>query len=278
MKASRLAIPITKKIKEICETKGCLLNLHFTTNGTLLIPSIADSILDIGVPTSFQIAFDGDRYYHNMAKNISGLGTYDTLLNNIKYVLSLKMKVNIRCNYTATNISSFKNLVKDLAAIGILNNPFLRLSFQRVWQEKMTSELLNNVSDVVRFVSTMGGVGRMEGSGIARSFCYADYCNSYVFNYNGDVFKCTARDFSHSNRIGYLNSDGTIDFSEKILPFSHRFKAQCDGCSLLPICTICAQARIESTSQGCPRTISESDKEHQIRSRFNEIYSNFLIA
>ena len=34
--------------------------------------------------------------------------------------------------------------------------------------------------------------------------------NSAVINYNGDIFKCTARDFTTVQRAGYLSDEGEL--------------------------------------------------------------------
>ncbi len=43
-----------------------------------------------------------------------------------------------------------------------------------------------------------------------RNSCYADKINQMTVNYDGGVYKCTARDFNEKNRLGQLCDDGTV--------------------------------------------------------------------
>lgn len=40
--------------------------------------------------------------------------------------------------------------------------------------------------------------------------CYADRKNYANINYDGNVYKCTARDYTPENALGYLNAEGDI--------------------------------------------------------------------
>ena len=48
-----------------------------------------------------------------------------------------------------------------------------------------------------------------------RHVCYADCENSIVVNYNGDLYKCTAREFSPETREGLLTPDGKVEWNER---------------------------------------------------------------
>lgn len=274
--ANKRAIPIARMISYICKERGTSLSLHFTTNGSLMRPNIIDKIAALGLPTIFQIAFDGDRILHNKIKNWAGLGTYDIVLNNIEYALSKRLKVNIRCNYTSENISSFRNLIDDVYKIRNADKSLIGISFQRVWQEVATKELFEKAKLINDYACSLGYNSDLGGSVCAKSYCYADFDNSYVINYNGDVFKCTARDFDASHKLGELNTKGDIVNYDIKYQSCMRIKTYCTECSLLPICTICSQSHKENLTNECPKIISEEDKERQIRLRFYELFSEYL--
>lgn len=270
------AIPLAKDIRDLCMSNGIKISLHFTTNGSLLTMKIVDSIASLNIPTAFQIAFDGGREIHNETKNRNGIGTYDTVLKNIDYALSKHLKVNIRCNYTSHNIASFRNLVDDIRGLKHLNTNFVRVSLQRVWQETMTKQLYEECQSLKNYLVSSGFSTDVDGGLCTISYCYADYENSYVINYNGDVFKCTARDFEISNRIGKIDKVGDIVNLNKSYLLDNRFTIDCDDCSLLPICTICSQVHKENPFDGCPKKISDLDKEHQIKLHFDRFLTTNL--
>lgn len=270
------AIPLAKVIGESCKSRQKKFTLHFTTNGYLLSNRIVDEIAALNIPTTFQIAFDGGREMHNETKKTKGVGTYDTILANIDYALSKHFKIVVRCNYTSRNIDSFRDLIDDINILSNLDCNLLRVSLQRVWQEPATTALEEKKLAVNNYIKSKGLYSDNGDTVCSKSYCYADYDNSYVINYNGDVFKCTARDFNARNSIGKINKDGIIENFDETYTLDNRFTEDCIKCALLPICTICSQTHKENSFNGCPRNISEADKERQIKKLFYEAFANYL--
>jgi len=70
--------------------------------------------------------------------------------------------------------------------------------------------------------------------------CYADSINHYVVNYDGRIFKCTARDYGEELTLGHLLKSGEIDWNDGIL--SKMFvkatfeNERCENCRVLPLC------------------------------------------
>lgn len=54
-----------------------------------------------------------------------------------------------------------------------------------------------------------------EVRAVSPSRCYGDHANHFIVNYNGDLYKCSARDFTKENREGVLTSDGDLEWNEK---------------------------------------------------------------
>jgi len=168
-------------------------------------------------------------------------------------------RVTIRCNATKENVRSFQNVIKDFQDISNFSN--LRFSFHKVWQEADDDEFKLGVEDLKKMV-----FGQTFSSNIDSYFgdsvnpCYGDYSNNYVFNYNGDVFKCTARDFKSQNRVGKLNSNGEIAFNTSALIRTKKsLSLECPSCRRLPFCPICSQVRFESKDGKCPVAISPTE-------------------
>lgn len=103
--------------------------------------------------------------------------------------------------------------------------------------------------------------------------CYADYASSLVVNYNGGIFKCTARDFAPKNRLGVLETNGDVTFNQNYSKrISQRFNTDCFNCKILPICTVCSQKRYEANNiNKCPISITEQDKDNQIYYRLQSL-------
>jgi uncharacterized protein len=70
--------------------------------------------------------------------------------------------------------------------------------------------------------------------------CYADSFHYYAINYNGKIFKCTARDYGDDLVIGNLLPSGKIEWNDGLLskffektPFENEM---CESCRILPLC------------------------------------------
>lgn len=278
IKANECAIPLLKKIKHLCIENNKTFIAHFTTNAVLLTKEIVDSIATIHSNTTFQIAFDGDRKMHNKVKYLRDIDTYELVMNNIDYGLTRNLKFNIRCNYNENNIDSFEQLIYDLASLPHIDKSLLHISLQKVWQAYPSMNLYHKAKKLYSILTENGFNCTMGGLSQVTTYCYADYKESYVINYNGDVFKCTARDFTSENRVGILNSNGNIVFEHPEIDMTDvRFKNECYSCILLPICTVCSQKHKETLQiSNCPLTISEEEKSRQIKNKFKEMYSIYL--
>ena len=198
-------LPLILYTKELCITHKVKLKCSFTTNAVLLTPNVTELLANTKLEYHFQVPFDGDRDFHDsIKKHPNGTGTYDTVLQNVKYAASKGFAFTIRCNYTDKNILSFKKAIDDLSNIDSKEN--LVFSLQRIWQEEDSSELDNKEKEMLLYLRNKGLTKPTEYKGIFQ--CYADKENCIVINYNGDIYKCTANDFLPEKKEGILNSMG----------------------------------------------------------------------
>ena len=266
MKFNSIAWPLICDVKQLCDEKDIEFHLQFTTNGVLLSKDVVDKICSQTPHAFFQIPFDGNRELHNKVKFLSNKkGTYDIVLSNIDYMLSVGMNVTVRCNYDLETVASFQDVIIDVAALSHANNTHLGFSLQKIWQAPVSDELWSKVRDLSALIKQLG-YGSMTAGKEILTPCYADYALSYVVNYNGDVFKCTARNFKHEGRMGTLAKDGTvIDTSNAILYQDRRYYAECDECKMLPLCTVCVQKRIEGIKdEMCEQTSKKRKVIHDM--------------
>lgn len=106
--------------------------------------------------------------------------------------------------------------------------------------------------------------------------CYAESKYQALINYNGDVYKCSARDFSQANKDGVLHENGVIewDINKKIKREETLLNRKiCQDCRISPLCGGgCSQLRIESNGTNCTYNYTEEDKDDLILSRFENLY------
>lgn len=109
--------------------------------------------------------------------------------------------------------------------------------------------------------------------------CYADKTNEALVNYNGDVFRCTARDFETFPRDGYLTNEGVIVWENDINNRRIMVKSQnkpCQTCRIMPLCCGgCTQKALDAQNKGeiyCVNEFSEETKDKVILDRFYDIF------
>lgn len=277
----KIVLPLILFSKELCERNKIELVVSFTSNGIFLTPHVVDILAANDVHPYFQIPFDGNKEHHDKVKNLSaGKSAYDITLQNIKYALGKNFTFNIRCNYTHDNIESFPDLIRDFKEENIKTNE-VGFSFQKIWQtndDQKTISNLEKLEDIVADVN-LNNIGNSYETLFGR--CYADRENDVVINYNGDVYNCTARDFTRENREGVLNLDGTITYNEK-----HRTRMDivyadplCRDCKIFPICDICSQKKLEKKSGiQCLRGVGEAGKENLLAKHIQILYNNRNIS
>lgn len=264
--------PIIDRTEKMCKERGVILQLHFTTNATLLSQDILDDLKRLKDRTYFQIAIDGDSECHNRIKFFAdGKGSYSYVLANVRAAIKKGYNVSLRCNYSRKSLFSFIRVVEDFK--DLLGWKNLRFSFHRIWQESKDDELFEIIRNFKKQIAPYNIKSNLNSStGNSVNHCYGDYNHNIVINYNGDVFKCTARDFKKEKRLGYLDIDGDICYNGAAIERQrHCYTPYCFGCRILPICPLCSQTRSESKSGKCPIDVDDVGVRWNMRAVFRDI-------
>jgi len=91
------------------------LNVQVSTNGTLITPSVANSLADIGL-NEVRVSFDGGQQVHD---SIRGLGTYQRALGAVAILSRTTVTVVPRLTLCSNSKLGLEQLFKDLASMGI---------------------------------------------------------------------------------------------------------------------------------------------------------------
>lgn len=241
-------------------------HVHFTSNGALLTDNIVNFLSQY--PCGFQITLDGGRSFHDKTRYYKNRkGSYDSIVKNIHRLVNVNIDVIVRVNYTKENIDSINSILESFRDINVNRRKFLKFDFQRVWQDRK-----KNSDQTEQKIALIRKTFRNEGYLVlanyiphdVRNSCYGDKINHALINYNGDVFGCTARDFTKENRIGRLQASGNIIFNNDIVAKrnnSKLSKAICQTCRIAPLCGGgCKQKALESpASEECTMGYTEED-------------------
>lgn len=268
--------PLILFADEQCGKRDIALKLAFTTNATLLTENAVKFLKPYNgkYPVFWQITLDGNREAHNRTKFETRQGdAFAASLNSTRMLASEGMGVQVRLNYTGTNLPTFVDLPAEFEGLDENCKKLLKFDFHRVWQDKskIDKDKLDNVKEVFK----KEGLNVMPSNELSPTRCYADKQNCVVVNYNGDIFKCTAREFAHELREGELLEDGTVKFNPL---FERRMKIKfenptCKECCIYPLCWGgCTQSKIEHDDlKGCCRGYSEKTKHELVEKRIKEL-------
>jgi uncharacterized protein len=272
--------PLINYFTEKCHEKNVAYNISFTTNGYLINQEFVDYFKEKNITCALQITLDGYKEEHDLVRFVSATkGSYETIIQNIRLLLQNEFFVRLRINYTDVSIVNTSKIANEFSDIPPeIRDKYLLFDYHRVWQDDKlddTSTILNENILSIRekgFEVTSG----YSPNNVIDS-CYADKRNSAVINYNGDVFKCTARDFTTEKRAGYINEIGELvwenDYLEKRM--NSKFKNKpCLTCKILPLCNGgCSQHAIEAEEDYCVYFGDENEKDKVVKAKIEEILS-----
>lgn len=243
-----IVVPLMEYTQQLCIKHNKSIVFGFTTNGYLVTKQMAEWFGKFKNIT-FQITLDGDKEKHDKVRfPAEGLGSYDKIISNIKMLLSYGSNVVLRVNYTTENINSLNNISANFDNLNEVSK--LKISFHRIWQDYKNENVDNSVFEVISNISKSGLCASEYTCDSIRYPCYADMKYGALINYNGNVYRCTARDFETTKRDGYLTDEGEIvwENDSDINRINLRFKNElCRKCTILPLCGGgCSQKAIES--------------------------------
>ena len=264
----KVVVDIISHAKMQCKAFDAKLSIHFTTNAYLLTDNVLKQLE--GLDASFQITIDGGKQVHDsVRKTKGGEPTYARIVEHIHQTLSRGFSVGVRFNYTAKSIPSFIDVVKDFSHLQQEQKQLVNFTFQRVWQDNEgdASQVEQQVEHIERAFEQAGLFVNNAKSYIV-PYCYADGVNTAVVNYNGDLFKCTARDFAPKSKEGTLAADVTLRWNGRLrkrMSIRHGSDT-CLQCRIYPICHGgCSQMKLEAPDgiSSCPKGYDD-DKIQEI--------------
>ncbi len=268
----KLVLPIIDFSKKEAQKRNVLLLINFTTNGYLIDDKMIKKFIKYKV-NNLQITLDGNKEEHDKVRFTSkNNGSYDKIIENMKKIVKNNINLTLRINYTRKNFSSLSKVFKDFKDLSFKERKRILLSLNKVWEEN--EEGLENEITVLKDKAEKFGFKLPDPllADRVRFSCYADKINQALVNYNGDVFKCSARDFKKENAEGFLNKDGLIEWNEKQ---KERIKSRlknkpCLECNILPICGGgCSQQAIEyQGKEYCVNHFDDSLKNDIVLSMF----------
>ena len=238
--------PLLVQIKKIADEHRVLFASSATTNGFLIDEEKVKKFEEVGL-NSFQITLDGNKKQHDKIRFTSKKeGSFDQIIKNINLLAQMKkVDIALRINYIEKTLINIEGIIPELSEQAKAK---VTVKFQQVWQDSAKKQVCSEECEN-KFVNLGLKVdqSRFNTKGYV---CYADKMQQALINYDGKVFKCTARDFTTYPEDGMLLDSGDIEW--KTSHVAKRFgkatfeNKHCLACNLLPVCFgPCSQKMVE---------------------------------
>lgn len=203
--------------REFCESREIELILDFTTNATLIDEEMVDYLSPF--TCYFQITLDGAEGTHNEIKKARNthLNTYRKTIEALRLIDS-KIEhrlIAVRINFDNKVLNEIDSIIAD---ISFLDREHCYVIVKKVWQVdrdgvnrepllQVIQKLLDNDFLPDYYVMPKGGV------------CFAERENQVLFNYDGNVFKCTTiTSFDKENTLGDFDPEsGLVTWKKDVM-------------------------------------------------------------
>lgn len=268
--------PLSLKIKKLCLNHHVTFYNSITSNGYMIDKNMIEKFKDIDL-RSFQITLDGEEKYHNKTRfTKEDHQTYNKIINNIELLCRNieNIRMTVRINYTVQNIKSIEKIADDFSQDVRL---LISISPHVVWQHfKRIPNLPETIESKMRIFKEKGYNIKENISNPKKCIgCYTENMLQFVVNYDAQIYKCTARDFSEQYSIGKLDVNGK--FTPTPLFFKYYSaksvfeRDECLQCNLLPSCR---QSCIQKIMEGEKFICRRNDVEASIYKRIESIVKN----
>jgi uncharacterized protein len=269
----KVIVPILKSTYELSIKRGVSFGSAMTTNGLLIDHEVIAICKQYGLDF-FQITLDGCKEKHDKVRFISeGRGSYAKIVSNMINLAKNKLTVLVRINIAVDTLDGLRDIINDFVCLNENERKYLSFDLHKVWQVK--DDIDSEIQEVRKFYRTKGFKVVSGTFDTVLNSCYGDHRNHATINYNGEAFKCTARDFTTNNSEGKLDGSGLIQWNEKLNKrLNSKFKNKpCLECRILPICGGgCSQQAIEHEGVDyCVYGFDENKKVEVVRNQFLEI-------
>lgn len=280
-----IVAPLSQQLQNIMKEHGLPFYTQATTNGSLITEEMAKKLNEIGMK-HFQITLDGDENKHNKIRNTNGMPSYKTILQGIILLCQYipDVKITLRINYDAQTLEQ-SNIKKVFLDIPLEYRKKITPNFQRVWQVKSKrDEKGNNPKrlSLLKYCQELGFDTQNPTNHLALlkgHTCYVDRYYHTEINYDGKIYKCTARDYTDEYVLGELKEDGHIHWNhnriQKMYGKATFENEMCLSCKHMPLCTgPCSQKLLETPkellSSICPLNTAEVSVETFIIDLYNK--------
>jgi uncharacterized protein len=259
--------------RDDCAARGIAFTAGATTNGSLLVPELADRVIPLGIK-QFQISLDGVEPEHDARRRAADGGrTFRAIIDNLRYLRQSthEFTVMLRHNFDPESVARLDEYLSVIKA-EFGGDPRFRTHFEAIGKWGGPNDADLNVFEgrsgphailQARQAASAAGfrdhvlLSSMGPDGYA---CYAANPHSFVIGSDGTVYKCTVElDYHERNKVGRLNPDGVMDLDWARMALwcetdGMETGKKCTSCWFSPSChgAICPKEWMDDNDVFCP--------------------------
>ncbi len=236
---------LSQKLIKLSAERGFTYYSSITTNGYLLNKEKIDELVKYNL-RSAQITLDGPKEIHDkMRPLINQEGTYDTIINNIRYATQF-ITINLRVNINAENHLKIDGLLEEIKNIPNLNlaiKAIVPASYKEYNKDVLSAQdYANIVINKYKYAQRLGINTAIDNifEGSMHRYCIVDSDSQFIISPTGKIFKC-GESYADDEKgiIGGLDENGRIVIDDQRKPFWDKDPfsfEECKNCILLPLC------------------------------------------
>lgn len=236
-------ISFLESLNAYLKTKKINFSIGITTNGYLLDIEKYKTLVDLGL-TDVQVTLDGFSKTHNKTRHLANReGTWNVIIQNLKKISQYPKhsKIILRTNFNSEVIESEKKFLifcKDYFENQFIMHfeaikPFNKNYKGECYDQEKEHE---NIIKLIQFCKH-NQINHIFKDVLSRGFYACPQCskNSYVFDPELNLMKCTVLFDFDKNQIGRLNSDGKLIINNNINLWNG-YTESCKECNVYPVC------------------------------------------
>ncbi len=236
---------ISRSLNCFIETRDASYSFTLVTNGSLFTRQAAEELVMLGLK-SVQITLDGPPEIHNRTRPfMSGAGSFDTIINNIRQTCDI-VKINISGNFEKHNYEQFVDLLDLMDDEGLTPDRISSVKFAPVMKRPEGTASPADFNDGCMTINEPWLVKAeklLRGEILRRGYytpklapmpCAVEITDSYVVNFDGNIYKCPAFIGNQDFAVGNLETGiRDYDTSHGLDIWKNR---ECRECRYLPLC------------------------------------------
>jgi uncharacterized protein len=258
---------------EYCAENDITFRSGATTNGSLLVPELADRVIPLGVK-HFQITLDGIEEDHDSRRcGADGGKTFQSIIDNLRYLRDSRHEFNVmlRHNFDPESLERLDRYIEMIKEEFAADSRF-RTHFEAIgkWggpndEELSVCEGRSGPHAILRARRAAAKAGFRDQTLVASMspdgyVCYAANPRSFVLGSDGTVYKCTVElDYHERNKVGMLRPDGVMELDWARMALwcetdGMESGKKCTTCWFSPSChgAICPKEWMDDNDVFCP--------------------------